>query len=158
MVWRVIKIGCRFQAFLFVVLLKRVKIAIRRKGMDMSLLKGINVVSISVTDLVKGRDFYSKVLELGEPVIDLPDFGWIEFKFGADSGHVSLTKAEEGWQPGGGITIVMDVDDCAAACKALRAKGVRCDDPVTIPNMITYFDFYDPFGNRLEGCSAPPAG
>ena len=123
----------------------------------MSLLKGINVVSIAVTDLNKGRDFYRDILELGEPVIDLPDAGWIEFKFPAQTGHVSLTNAEDGWHPNNSITIVIDVDDCYEACKALRTKGVKCDDPIGIPNMVTYFNFYDPFGNRLQGCSAPPA-
>ena len=123
----------------------------------MSLLKGINVVSISVTDMDKGRDFYRNVLELGDPVIDMPDMGWIEFKFPAQTGHISLTKAEEGWKPGDSITIVMDTADCYATCKTLRERGVKCDDPVGIPNMVTYFNFYDPFGNRLQGRSAPPA-
>ena len=124
----------------------------------MSLLKGINVVSISVTDLDKGRDFYRNVLELGEPVIDLPDIGWIEFKLSEESGHISLTSAEEGWQPGGGITIVMNTPDCYATSKTLRDRGVRCDEPVVIPNMVTYFNFYDPFGNRLQACTEPSAG
>ena len=123
----------------------------------MSLLKGINVVSISVTDFNKGRDFYRNVLGLGEPVYDLPDVGWIEFKFGNNSGHISLTTAEEGWKPNNSITIVMDTDDCYAAVKKLRERGVKCDDPVVVPGMVTYFNFYDPFGNRLQGCSAPPA-
>ena len=124
----------------------------------MSLLKGINVVSIPVTDLDKGRDFYGKVLELGEPVIDLPDMGWIEFKFGNESGHISLTKADEGWQPGGGITIVMTTPDCYATSKTLCDRGVRCDEPIVIPHMVTYFNFYDPFGNRLQACTEPSAG
>ncbi len=124
----------------------------------MSLLQGINVVSISVTDLDKGRDFYQNVLELGKPVLDLPDMGWIEFQFGTPSGHISLTKAEEGWQPGGGITIVINTPDCAATMKTLRNRGVHCDDPVVIPNMVTYFNFYDPFGNRLQACAEPSAG
>ncbi|MBA3867654.1 MAG: VOC family protein [Anaerolineae bacterium] len=124
----------------------------------MALLQGINVVSISVPDLDKGRDFYSKVLEFGEPIFDLPDAGWIEFKLGTNAGHISLTKAEDGWQPSSGITIVIDTEDCYATCKALRERGVKCDDPIGIPNMVTYFNFYDPFGNRLQGCSAPPAG
>jgi len=123
----------------------------------MSLLKGINVVSISVTDLDKARDFYRNVLELGDPVIDLPDVGWIEFKFGANSGHISLTTAEQGWKPNNGITIVMDTQDCYATAKTLRDRGVKCDEPVVIPNMVTYVSFYDPFGNRLQACTEPKA-
>lgn len=122
----------------------------------MSLLQGINVVSISVPDLAKGREFYQNVLGFGEPVYNYPEAGWIEFNPGAQSGHIALTNAEDGWQPSSSITIVLNTEDCAAACKALREKGVRCDDPVGIPGMVTYFNFYDPFGNRLQGCSAPP--
>lgn len=124
----------------------------------MSLLKGINVVSISVTDLDKGRDFYRNVLELGEPVLDMPDLGWIEFKFPAQTGHISLTKAEDGWKPGDSITIVMDTTDCYATAKTLRERGVKCDDPIVIPDTVTYVSFYDPFGNRLQACSEPSAG
>lgn len=123
----------------------------------MSLLKGINVVSISVTDLNKAREFYCNELGLGEPVTNMPEVGWIEFKFNNTSGHVSLTTAEEGWKPNNSITIVLDTDDCYAAVKQLRDRGVKCDDPVVVPGMVTYFNFYDPFGNRLQGCSAPPA-
>ena len=123
----------------------------------MSLLKGINVVSISVTDLDKGRDFYRNVLGLGEPVIDIPEAGWIEFKFNNNSGHVSLTTAEDGWKPSNGVTIVMDTDDCYATAKTLRERGVKCDDPVVIPGMVTYVSFYDPFGNRLQACTEPTA-
>jgi hypothetical protein len=38
-----------------------------------------------------------------------------------------------------------------------RARGVRCDDPVVFPGYVTYCSFYDPFGNRLQMCSPPPA-
>lgn len=120
--------------------------------------QGINVVSIEVPDLDQARAFYRDVLGLGEPVYDLPDMGWIEFKTGSSAGNLSLTRAEAGWQPHSSTTVVLDTEDCYATCAALRGKGVRCDDPVGIPGMVTYFSFYDPFGNRLQGCSAPPAG
>ena len=43
------------------------------------LFNGINVVSISVTDLDQARSFYRDTLGLGQPVYDLPEAGWIEF-------------------------------------------------------------------------------
>lgn len=45
--------------------------------------RGINVVSISVTDLDRARLFYRDTLGLGEPLYDLPETGWIEFSTGA---------------------------------------------------------------------------
>lgn len=121
----------------------------------MSLFQGINVVSITVTDLDKGRAFYRDVLGFGEPVYDLPEMGWIEFNTGSAAGNISLTLPEDGKQPNNTTSIVLNTPDCAAAVQALRAKGVRCDDPVNIPGMVTYFSFYDPFGNQLQGCSEP---
>jgi catechol 2,3-dioxygenase-like lactoylglutathione lyase family enzyme len=44
------------------------------------IFEGINVVSLSVTDLDDARRFYRDVLSLGEPLYDLPDAGWIEFR------------------------------------------------------------------------------
>jgi hypothetical protein len=42
------------------------------------------------------------------------------------------------------------VPDAFAAVNELRKRGVKLDDVVSIPNMVTYADFYDPDGNRLE--------
>lgn len=123
----------------------------------MKLFQGINVVSISVPDLDRAREFYSSVLGLGAPVYDLPDAGWIEFTTGSAAGNLALTTAEAGWAPSTGTTVVLNTSDCAATCAELRARGVRCDDPVVVPGYVTYCSFYDPFGNRLQMCSAPPA-
>jgi predicted enzyme related to lactoylglutathione lyase len=123
----------------------------------MSLCKGINVVSISVPDLDRARSFYRDVLGLGAPIYDLPEAGWIEFSAGDAAGNISVTRAEEGWQPGTGTTVVFNTDDCHLACAELRRRGVRCDDPVVFTGFVTYFSFYDPFGNRLHMCSPAPS-
>jgi predicted enzyme related to lactoylglutathione lyase len=115
--------------------------------------EGINVVSIPVADLALAKAFYGDVLELGEPIYDLPEAGWIEFGSGGDGGNiaVTLTDAEEAGRHG--VTIVFNVTDCAAKVELLRAKGVRCDDPVTFPGFVVFASFYDPFGNRLQMAS-----
>jgi predicted enzyme related to lactoylglutathione lyase len=122
----------------------------------MQLFHGINVVSIAVSDLDAGRAFYKGVLGFVPPVYDLPEAGWIEFSAGAAAGNIALVPAEPGWTPGTGTTIVFNVEDCHAACALLRARGVRCDDPVVFPGYVTYCSFYDPFGNRLQMCSPAP--
>jgi predicted enzyme related to lactoylglutathione lyase len=123
----------------------------------MRLFDGINVVSIAVPDLDAARDFYGTVLGLGAPEFDLPDAGWIEFRTGGPGGNLAVTRAEPGWAPSTGTTVVLDTADCHAACAELRARGVRCDDPVVFPGYVTYCSFYDPFGNRLQMCSPAPA-
>jgi predicted enzyme related to lactoylglutathione lyase len=124
---------------------------------SMGLFQGINVVSISVPDLDRAREFYGTVLGLGTPVFDLPDAGWIEFATGSAGGNLAVTAAAADWAPSAGTTVVLNTSDCATACAELRARGVRCDDPVVFPGYVTYCSFYDPFGNRLQMCSPPPA-
>jgi predicted enzyme related to lactoylglutathione lyase len=122
----------------------------------MRLFQGINVVSIPVTDLDRARVFYCDTLGLGEPIYDLPEAGWIEFSSGSSAGNLSVSRAEPGWQPSPGATVVLNVADCHAAAAELRRRGVRCDDPVVFPGYVTFASFYDPFGNRLQICSPAP--
>jgi predicted enzyme related to lactoylglutathione lyase len=125
----------------------------------MPLFTGINVVSIPVADLEDARRFYGDVLELGRPLYDLPEAGWVEWASPVPGGgNVAVTLAEPGWQPTAGTTIVFNTADCHAAVTALRARGVRCDDPVVFPGFVVYATFYDPWGNRLQMASAAPAG
>jgi predicted enzyme related to lactoylglutathione lyase len=42
------------------------------------------------------------------------------------------------------------VDDADKAVAELRKKGVKCDDVVTIPGMVSFANVYDPEGNRLQ--------
>jgi catechol 2,3-dioxygenase-like lactoylglutathione lyase family enzyme len=121
------------------------------------LFQGINVVSIAVPDLPAARHFYSVVVGLGEPVFDLPAAGWIEFATGVGSGNLAITSADSEAGPGRSTTVVLNTGDCFQACDELRRRGVRCDDPVVFPGYVTYFSFYDPFGNRLQACSPATA-
>ena len=123
----------------------------------MTIFRGINVVSLSVTDLEASRGFYRDVLGFGEPVYDLPEAGWIEFATGGAGGNVAITRAEAGFVPSQGTTLVLDVADCEAACAELRRRGVRCEDPIVFPGFVTFCSFYDPSGNRLQMAGPAPA-
>ncbi len=123
--------------------------------MAAGLFKGINVVSVSVTDLDRAREFYRDTLGLGEPVYDLAEAGWIEFSTGGP-GNLSVTLAGAGWTPSFGTTVVLDVADCHAAVAELRGRGVACEEPQVFPGFVTFASFYDPFGNRLQVCSPAP--
>jgi predicted enzyme related to lactoylglutathione lyase len=117
------------------------------------MFKGVNVISIAVPDLGAARRFYGETLGLGAPVYDLPEAGWIEFPTGAEGANLSVTTADADAPASARVTVVLNVDDCAAAVAVLRARGVRCDDPQTFPGFVTFASFYDPFGNRLQMCS-----
>lgn len=116
----------------------------------MALFSGINVVSIEVPDLAEARRFYGEVLERGEPAYDIPDAGWLEWRLPGKPSDVAVTTAAPGWAPHHNVTVVFDVEDIQAARAALMARGVRCDEVVSIPGVVTYCSFYDPFGNRLQ--------
>ncbi|MBE7367990.1 VOC family protein [Ramlibacter pallidus] len=123
----------------------------------MRFFQGINVVSLTVPDLAAARAFYETTLGLGQPVYDLPDAGWIEFSTGSDSGNLSITLGDKDKTVAQSTTIVLNTADCHATCAALKARGVRCDEPVVFPGFVTFCSFYDPFGNKLQMCSPAPA-
>ena len=119
------------------------------------LFQGINVVSLYVPDLVAARHFYQDILGFGPPVYDMPEIGWVEFETGGP-GNLAITTDERTPATGSRATVVLTTEDCASTCNELRRRGVRCDEPVVVPNVIVHCTFYDPFGNRLQMCSEAP--
>ncbi len=122
----------------------------------MTLFKFISVVSYHVKDWETAKRFYKEVLEW--PVAyESDEMGWIEFG-GDGETHIAISRWDsEGPIPPyiGGATAVLSVEDAVAATEVLRARGVRCDDAVTIPGVICFGTFYDPEGNRIQFASDP---
>jgi catechol-2,3-dioxygenase len=119
----------------------------------MSMFKNLNVVSIQVVDFEAAKKWYDDVL--GWPVSFTSDeAGWHEYGRDNES-HVSLNRWDPTWGPApqNGAIPVFTVDSATAAIEALRAKGVKCDDVVVIPGMVSYGTFYDPEGNKLQVAS-----
>lgn len=120
----------------------------------MSLFKNINVAYVYVKNWEETKKFYGEIL--GWPIAFGDDsIGW--FEYGAENAaHFAISRWDDAdTDPSHdlGTTIVFTVDDATSATKALREKGVRCDDPTTIPGIVTYGTFYDPEGNRLQMAS-----
>ena len=123
----------------------------------MSLFKNVNVVSLTVTDWEGAKKFYGEVLDW--PVVFADDqVGWYEYGR-ENEAHVSISR----WmQPGpapsplGGTTLVLTVDDAHEVTRQLRAKGIKCDDVMVIPGMVTFGGFYDLEGNRIQFASMEP--
>jgi len=123
----------------------------------MSLFKNVNVVSLDVVDWEKAKKFYRELL--GWPVAFSDDnAGWEEY--GADGEtHVSITlwRDPQTLPPKrGGTTLVLSVEDAHAVTATLRAKGIKCDDVMDIPGMVSYGAFYDPEGNMVQFASMVP--
>jgi predicted enzyme related to lactoylglutathione lyase len=124
----------------------------------MSLFLNVNVVSLNVLEWEKSKQFYREVL--GWPVCYSDEgLGWEEY--GLDGAtHLALQRWDDpaALPPRiGGTTVVLGVEDVTAVISALRAKGVRCTDPVIIPGVVAYANFFDPEGNKLQIAGMPPA-
>jgi catechol 2,3-dioxygenase-like lactoylglutathione lyase family enzyme len=117
-------------------------------------LHDINVVSYTVSDFDRAKDFYGNTL--GLPVAgEVP--GWIEYGY-PDQTHLALTP----WSgpgpmpsPGHGPMAVFSTEEAREAIETLRAMGVQADDVIEIPDMIIYGTFYDPDGHRLQVAQSP---
>lgn len=121
----------------------------------MSLFLNVNVVSLNVTDWERAKQFYRDVLGW-QVAFSSDEVGWEEYGV-ENQAHVSINRSDHAPAAHGGTTLVFGVEDAHAVTAALRAKGVRCDEVVTIPGMVTYGGFYDPDGNHLQFASMPPA-
>ena len=119
----------------------------------MSLFLNVNVVSLDVTDWERAKKFYRDLL--GWPVAFSDDnAGWEEYGL-ENQAHVSINRSDHAPSGHPGTTLVLSVENAVQTAAALRAKGIKCDDVVTIPGMVSYGTFYDPDGNRIQFASMP---
>ncbi|MGA9398375.1 MAG: VOC family protein [Anaerolineaceae bacterium] len=114
------------------------------------------IVSYPVTDWLRAKQFYGGTL--GMPVAAFIDdtVGWMEY--GEKAGvHFAINLVQGPIsQCNGGGTAIFSVEDAYKAIEDLRSRGVRCEDVIAIPGMVTYANFYDPDGNRLQIAGPPP--
>lgn len=121
------------------------------------LFNKMDVVAYNVSDWQRSKKFYGETLGLPVAAFITDEVGWMEFGE-KDGTHlaIQLWEKPEPVPTQGGATVVFSVDDAYRAVEALRGRGVRCDDVVAIPQMVTYATFYDPDGNRLQIAGPPP--
>jgi len=123
------------------------------------LLKHLDVVSYTVSDWQRAKKFYGETLGLPVAAFISDEVGWMEFGE-KDHTHLAIGLWEgPGSMPArgnNGATAVFSVDDAYQAIEELRRRGVKCDDVIAIPEMVTYANFYDPDGNRLQIAGPPP--
>lgn len=122
------------------------------------LFSKVDIVSYDVTDWQRAKKFYSETL--GLPVAEFygDEVGWMEFGEKAGS-HLAISKwMEDRPMPKcmGGATVVFMVPDAYETVKELRSRGVHCEDVVPVPGMVTYANFYDPDGNKLQVAGPAP--
>lgn len=121
------------------------------------MFKRLDVISYAVTDWQRAKKFYTETLSL--PVANFfgDEVGWMELG-DKDGTNLALTPwTGQGEMPTrGGAVAVFEVADAFKVIEELRRRGVRCDDPIGVPGMVTWANFYDPDGNRLQVAGPPP--
>src|SRR5512146_3322927 len=121
-------------------------------------IKRLAIVAYTVSDWQRAKKFYGETLGLPVAAFITDEVGWMEFGE-KDGVHLAIELwRQAGQMPpvGRGGIAVFEVDDAYAAVAELRQKGVKCDDVVAIPDMVTYADFFDPDGNKLQLAGPPP--
>src|SRR5512146_752886 len=110
----------------------------RRERME-GLFKGLVDVSYIVTDWQRSKKFYAETLGLPVAAFLTDEVGWMEFG-DKDNTHLAimLSRNPEPTPVGRGGIAVFSVDDAYQAVEELRRRGVKCDDVIAVPNMITY--------------------
>jgi predicted enzyme related to lactoylglutathione lyase len=127
--------------------------------MATSLFK-LSIVSLPVSDWQRAKSFYTETLGLPVARITSDEIGWMEFGE-EDNVHLAIYLWEDKAnfpQSKNGCVPIFAVVDAHAAIAELRRKGVRCEDPIGIPDMVTAANFFDPDGNRLQVAGPPPKG
>jgi catechol 2,3-dioxygenase-like lactoylglutathione lyase family enzyme len=122
-------------------------------------LKMLQVISYPVSNWQASKKFYGETL--GLPVaLAMDEAGWIEYG-DKDQAHLAIMRPMDGSpvppHQGGAIAVFM-VEDAFAAVKELRRRGVKCDDVVPVPGMVTFANFYDPDGYTLQVAGPAPKG
>jgi predicted enzyme related to lactoylglutathione lyase len=123
----------------------------------MSQFKNVNVVQYNVGDWERAKKFYQDVLDWPLAYED-EQIGWREWGLPNET-HLAINRWDSQWgpQPTNGALAVLSVDDAHATTAALRAKGIKCDDVMSIPGVVDIGLFHDPEGNKIQFASRPPA-
>jgi predicted enzyme related to lactoylglutathione lyase len=129
----------------------------RRIEMMSGLLKKLEITSYPVMNWQQAKKFYGETLGLPVAAFMGDEVGWMEFGE-KDGTHLAISLWTDSTPPSreGGATVIFSVDDAYKAIEELRRRGVKCENVVAIPNMVTYANFFDPEGNRLQLAGPPP--
>jgi catechol 2,3-dioxygenase-like lactoylglutathione lyase family enzyme len=98
-----------------------------------------------VSDLDRGRDFYTRKLGFMETFVD-PDGRWAKLE--RDGTEIGLAEGEP--QGEAGLVAAVDVADVKAVAEELRNDGVDVGVVFELHGQMRLLDVYDPDGNRIQ--------
>jgi predicted enzyme related to lactoylglutathione lyase len=125
----------------------------------MKTIDKLTMLHMAVKDMDTLKDFYAEKLgfkvtndfaydEAQAAQAGLPAGSrWISMELPGGGASINLTNVYENMKPGG-MKLYLSTPDIEAACKELKAKGVRLAHEITHAGWATSFDFVDPDGNQ----------
>lgn len=101
------------------------------------------ITVITVTDLPKSREWYSRLFGKGPDLEPFP--GNVEFKVGGAWVQIVSGKVQpSSW------SLQLEVRDLSRERERLREGGIAATEIKTVPDVISYFDLSDPDGNSMR--------
>jgi hypothetical protein len=101
------------------------------------------LVQITVSDLSKSREWYSRLFGKGPDLEPFP--GNVEFKVGGAWVQIVRGKVQaSSW------SLLLEVRDLSRERERLREDGIAASEIKTVPNVISHFDLSDPDGNAMR--------
>ena len=113
-------------------------------------------ITMPVKDIVRAKKFYTDVLGLKVGFDGGEEVGWTEIETPLKGMNVGLTlMPDERFAPLTTGGLVLTVNDLETSKKHLLDKGVKVEEIVDVPKMISYFVFEDSEGNRGQMVAEP---
>ncbi len=101
------------------------------------------IVVITVSDLAKSREWYSRLFGKAPDLEPFP--GNVEFRVGRAWVQIMKGKVQaSSW------SLQLEVRDVSRERERLRGGGIPASETKTVPNVISYFDVSDPDGNTMR--------
>lgn len=100
-------------------------------------------LQLGVADMTVAREFYDRLFGREADYVTSEEFQEYETSPGV---WVQLTTR---LRPGEGRRIRFGVYDVATARESLRADGLTVGEIETVPGVVSFCDFPDPWGNKL---------
>jgi catechol 2,3-dioxygenase-like lactoylglutathione lyase family enzyme len=111
--------------------------------------------SYNVKDYDRAKEFYTEVLGLEVTWDGGTEVGWVEFALPVSGARLGLNILSEGEVKVGSGTLVPVVHDLETTKKYLDDKGIKTDDIVDVPDMVSWFNVKDPDGNIIQFVADP---
>lgn len=109
----------------------------------------------NVKDFNRAKEFYGDILGLEKTWDGGEEVGWMEFALPITGAKLGLNFQKEGEIKRGSGTLTLVVDNLDVTQKYFKDRGIKSDDIVDIPDMVSYFNIEDSEGNPIQVVSDP---